>query len=55
MMAGCWVERRLTEMSERDAIEVTVHPKVIKLKELKFKCLYIIFLPKIFYSLHYYY
>ena len=25
MLAGCWVERRLAEMSERDAIEVPVH------------------------------
>ena len=26
MLAGCWVERRLAEMSERDPIEVPVHP-----------------------------
>ena len=29
-------------MSERDAREVPVQPQVIKLKELKFKCLYIL-------------
>ena len=29
-------------MSERDAAEVPIQPQVIKLKELKFKCLHIL-------------
>ena len=32
-------------MSERDATEVPVQPQVIKLKELKFKCLHILSIP----------
>ena len=55
MTSGCWVElysriedhfkRRVTKMSERDATEVPVQPQVIKLKELKFKCLHILSIP----------
>ena len=51
MMAGCWVERRLIDRNVRegDAIKMPVHPFK------KLNCLYIIFLPKIFYTLYYYY
>ena len=37
-MAGCWVERRLAEMSERDAIEVHIYgPYLFRLKFEGFK------------------
>ena len=40
-------------MSERDAAEVPIQPQVIKLKELKFKCLHILSLPfNLFILLH---
>ena len=35
----------MTKISERDATEVPVQPQVIKLKEVKFKCLHILSLP----------
>ena len=40
-------------MSERDAAEVPIQPQVIELKELKFKCLYILSPPfNLFILLH---